>query len=266
MKRLCFFSGDITRSGGTEKVGCQIMNGLADEYKIFVISLTESGEMFYQLDKRISHIGMYRTNPNGIKQYIGIVNKLRGFIRKNKIDVLIDIDTMLDMFSVSALIGLKTKLIAWEHFNFNVTIGNKLRVPIRKYITPYADCVVTLTKEDQSEYIKNIGKKCRIEQIYNPIDKKISEDKYDINSNTIISVGRLSNQKGFDMLIDVAEIVLNEYPDWEWIILGEGDCWEFLEKKINEKNLNNLKLLGRVENVAEYMKHSAMYVMTSRYE
>ena len=35
-KKICFFSGDITRSGGTERVSIQLANALAEE-KIYEI-------------------------------------------------------------------------------------------------------------------------------------------------------------------------------------------------------------------------------------
>ena len=267
MKKICFFSGDITRSGGTEKVACQIMNGLADKYDISVISLTHSSEeMFYPLNSEIKKVALFDSNPNGIKQYFLIVKRIRKYLKTNNIDILIDVDTILDMFSVTAVGGLKTKLIAWEHFNFHETMGNKLRVPVRKYMTKYTDCVVTLTKEDRKTYSDYFGDKLRVEQIYNPVEIAQTQGGYNLHSKTIISVGRLAKQKGFDMLVDVADKVLKEHNDWEWIILGEGDERESLEKKIAQKQIDNLKLLGRVSNVSEYMQKSAIYVMTSRYE
>lgn len=267
MKKICFFSGDITRSGGTEKVACQIMNGLTAQYDISVISLTHSSEeMFYPLNSEIKKVALFDSNPNGIKQYFSVVKRIRKYLKTNNIDILIDVDTILDMFSVTAVGGLKTKLIAWEHFNFHETMGNKLRVPIRKHMTKHADCVVTLTKEDRKTYSDYFGNKLRVEQIYNPVEITQTQGEYNLHSKTIISVGRLAKQKGFDMLVDVADKVLKEHNDWEWIILGEGDERENLEKKIAQKQIDNLKLLGRVSNVAEYMQKSAIYVMTSRYE
>lgn len=129
MKKICFLSGDITRSGGTEKVACQIMNGLVTRYNISVISLTHSSDkMFYSLSPEIKRVALFQSNPNGIKQYFSIVHQIRKYLKINKIDILIDIDTILDMFSVVAVHGTRTKLIAWEHFNFSETMGNKLRV------------------------------------------------------------------------------------------------------------------------------------------
>ena len=42
MKKICFFSGDITRNGGTERVSAMIANALAKQgfYEILFLSLT----------------------------------------------------------------------------------------------------------------------------------------------------------------------------------------------------------------------------------
>ena len=266
MKNICFFSGDITRSGGTEKVACQIANGLCKTHNIRFVSLCEKSKMFYELDEAISRDALFDENPDGIRQYTAIVSRLRKYIKKHKIDILIDVDTILDMFSVPAVKFTRTKLIAWEHFNFEETMGNSLRVPIRKYLTRHAEKIVTLTKEDRETYIDRLKCPEKIEQIYNPIEICKSDVPYDESSKTIISVGRLANQKGFDIMLDVAELVFEKHPDWEWIVLGNGDDYEKLEEKRKEKNLEQVKFLGRKENVSEYLEKSAIYAMTSRYE
>lgn len=267
MKNICFLSGDITRSGGTEKVACQIMNGLIEKFNISVISLTESNQdVFYPLAQEIKHIALFKQNPDGIKQYISIVYRIRQYLQQNNVDILVDVDTILDMFSIPATRFIKTKVISWEHFNFYESMENKLRVPIRKYLTRFSDCVVTLTMEDQENFRNYFGRKHRVEQIYNPIELETANHQYSETSKTIISVGRLAKQKGFDYLIDVAELVFLRYPDWQWIILGEGEERLLLESKIKEKKLKQVKLLGRVCNVEDYLRSTAMFVLTSRYE
>ena len=56
MKKICFFSGDITRSGGTERVSTVIANQLVKDEKLNIcfLSLWENNEdMFYQLNDEI---------------------------------------------------------------------------------------------------------------------------------------------------------------------------------------------------------------------
>ena len=91
--------------------------------------------------------------------------------------------------------------------------------------------------------------------------------EYDTSSKMILSVGRLTYQKGFDMLVEVAKDVLHKHTDWTWIILGEGEDRSLLEQKIKEHQLENrLILKGNVSHVEDYYSETGIFVMTSRYE
>ena len=48
-KKICFFSGDITRSGGTERVSVQLANELAKEkeYEILFFKLVEQADKLF---------------------------------------------------------------------------------------------------------------------------------------------------------------------------------------------------------------------------
>lgn len=265
MKKICFFSGDITRSGGTERVGIMIANGLKEKgFDIIFVSLEERAQCpFFSVDKRISRYTLKKYDKNS---FFVLVNRLLKIIKSNDIDIIIDIDGILDIYSLPCKLFSKVKVISWEHFNFYQTLGNKLRRPIRKLSGRYADKIITLTEKDMNYYKNNLNLKSEIEYIYNPISDDNIYD-HELNTKTIISVGRLTYQKGFDMLVEVAKKVLSTHSDWRWIILGEGEDRELLENKIKEYGLENkLILKGNVKNVNDYYKKSSFFVMTSRFE
>ena len=266
-KRICFFSGDITRSGGTEKVSAQIMNALCDDYDVFVVSLTEEAEKpFYAINDSVARASLFESSPDGMTRYFAIVRRLRRFLRAKRIDLLIDIDTVLDIFSVPAVRGLGVKLAAWEHFSFYETMGTRIRMPIRKHFTRKVDAVVTLTREDKDYFTRAFRGQTRVVQIYNPIIFPRISAEYDDHSKTIVSIGRLAKQKGVDYLIETAETVFARHPDWEWLILGEGEERQTLEAMLAERQLRQVRLIGRVANVEDYLSESAIFVLTSRYE
>lgn len=125
-----------------------------------------------------------------------------------------------------------------------------------------------LTDEDKQNYKKEVRIKGKIIRIYNPMES--FEDNnvgYNLDSKLIISAGRLTAQKGFDMLVDVADIVLKRNPDWKWIVCGEGEERKALEEKIKKCGLEQkLILQGNVNNIEDYYWKSAMFVLTSRAE
>lgn len=270
-KNICFVSGDITRSGGTERVGTMVANELAkykDKYNIYILSVSKvRKEPFFNIYKNIKQYHIYEQKVDFKKQYIRTVREIRKFIKNNDIDILIDIDIILDMFSIPATIFTKTKLISWEHFNYYENLGVKLRDVGRRLAARYSDYIITITEEDKSYFKENLKLKCPIDNIYNPLDSIYKDNEYDVESKIILSAGRLTHQKGFDILIDVAQKVLENHKDWKWIILGEGEDRKILECKIKEYGLeNNVILEGNVSNIEDYYKKSAMFVLTSRYE
>ena len=168
--RICFFSGDITRSGGTERVSIQLANALKQDgtYDICFVSLTEQSENpFYPLDPEIEryHLSEKWINPG--PGYLPLIGKLRRLIKERKIDIIIDIDIVLDVLSIPATRGLNTKVVSWEHFNCEFEQSVLYRRLISKLTAFFADYIVTLTKDDKENYGRILGRKTRISAIYN---------------------------------------------------------------------------------------------------
>ena len=271
MVNVCFLSGDMSRTGGTERVLSIIANELSkkdDKFNIHILSITnESNSSYFDLNKNIKTERILKNKDvNFKKHYFQVVKGIRQYIKKNKIDILIDVEVIASLFSIPAALFTKTRLIAWEHFNFYEDNGSSLRVFSRRLISRFSDCIITLTEQDKINYLNNLKIKGKIDFIYNPMENGDSTS-CDIKAKQLISVGRLTYQKGFDMLCEVAKEVLKDNPEWKWIILGDGEDKEKLESKIKEYNLQGkLILKGKVSNVEDYYKNSSLYVMTSRFE
>lgn len=270
MINVCFFSGDITRSGGTERVATVIANELQknNEYRVSFVSMWENGDKpFFYIDDSIKRFTLYGKEKKGFHHLLGYIKRLRKIVKKNNFDILVDVDGILDMYSIPALIGLKTKLISWEQFNYYQNPYVNYRKLTRRMAAKLADAIVVITKEDEQYYRDNLKLKTTVYQIYNPLTIDNKGETADLESKTILSVGRITEQKGFDMLVDVAEKVLQDHKDWKWIIIGDGEDKDEILQKIKEKGLEgNINILSNVDNVEEYYKNSSIYVMTSRYE
>ena len=223
--------------------------------------------MFYTLNDKIKRYTLFEKVTSG-KRILTYVHRLRKFVKSNNIDVLIDIDGILDLYSIPALRGVKCKLISWEQFSFYVNPYVGYRKITRKWAAKKADAIVVLTEEDRKNYEREVNVKGILRRIYNPIEIGNGEDIcYNMKSKIIISAGTLNYNKGFDMLIDVAKIVLKKHNDWRWVVCGEGEERKRLEEKIEKNNLTeNLILKGNVSNIEEYYRKSAIFVLTSRTE
>ena len=123
------------------------------------------------------------------------------------------------------------------------------------------DEFLVLTEEDKKDWGDS-----KIKVINNPLSfdsKEISSCK----NKKIISVGRLTKQKGFDILIDVWKKVREKHSDWILEIYGEGNLKKELQSKIDSLNLtDSLLLKGSEKNIQSKYLEGSIYVMSSRYE
>ena len=77
----------------------------------------------------------------------------------------------------------------------------------------------------------------------------------------LISVGRLEEQKGFDVAISAAKYIKDKGLSYKWLIIGTGTQARNLQNLINENGLDkNVKLLGARENPYAYIKNAYIYI------
>jgi len=116
----------------------------------------------------------------------------------------------------------------------------------------------------------NITKK--LVKIHNPLDfgkieNCLKSDDFPykkIDAINLLAVGRLTYQKGFDLLIDAVALLDSRFY---LTILGEGDQRMILEERVHEKKLTNRVFFeGFVENPYQYMAKADLFVLSSRYE
>lgn len=275
-KKICFFSGDITRGGGTERVAVLIAGHLAarGKYEVVFLSIVEQRkEMFFKPVREIPRHVLSRSGKWLVPgyAYLPMIPRLRRFIRQNEIDLIVDVDTILDLLTIPAIAGQKVKLIAWEHFNYDYEWQSPVYRRFRRrafcFTARYADHIVTLTERDAENYRKNLGRKGQIEVIYNPMEFAAEEEKVNCREKILITVGRLTWVKGTDMLADLIPEILCRNQKWKWYVLGDGEDRGLLEKVCKKYRLQDrLILTGNVSNVDAYLKRASVYVMTSRAE
>ena len=85
--------------------------------------------------------------------------------------------------------------------------------------------------------------------------------------NIILSIGRLCEQKGFDMAITAAYELKQRNVSFSWFIIGDGKDYQKLEKQIGELELKNeVYLLGARDNPYPYIQNCTVFAQTSRFE
>lgn len=269
MKKICFLIGNLNNSGGTERVTTLIANALAEKkYQVSILSLADGKQSFFELEPDIKTYSLYPEKISFKKNFLGAVWRIRNFVTQHEIDTLIVVDSISCIFTVPALFGLKVKHICWEHFNFNVNLGVKYRDIGRKWAAKYCDYVVTLTKRDKELWeqgIKNI--KAKIIPIANPSPFEVQEHIPSLDYKTILCVGRLTYQKGFDLLITAWAKFAHQVPGWKVIIVGSGEDEMLLKQMAKDLGVDDsIIFAGQQKNIDTFYRQASFFCMSSRFE
>ena len=245
----------MSRAGGTERMTAFLANALCARHTVSILSL-HGGESFFPLDAHVSHIRLPEKKR---------LLEIRRFLRKQNVDIVINVDTGMSIFGIPAALGLKAKVITWEHSNFYNDWNSRWFPYIRRFAARHSETVVVLTERDKQNYETNIRRCRKVIVIGNPVHPH--ENLYNTASKIILSAGQLSPIKRFALIPEIGKIIFPNHPDWQWRICGDGPQRAELESKIIEYGLEkNIILVGRVSDMESEYVNAAIYVMTSEME
>ncbi len=256
-----FLVYDITKSAGTERAVCNLANILSVKYEVSIISISSNGgTVYYQLNQSVNiiHLGIDNTVHNVVRKlfaYWAVYKKMQQIVSAGSIIVGTDVpyNAIIAKFKHCHTVGC-SHMGGKAHFN--------MRGFIRFFSYRKLDVLVVLTDAD----LKNYRHLKKVEVIPNSLSFKPTKI-LDYSKKNVLAIGRLTAQKGFDMLIDIANIVAEKAPDWTFTICGTGELKEALLVKIKKLHLENtVHIIEPTKDVISLYHSSSIYVMPSRFE
>lgn len=82
----------------------------------------------------------------------------------------------------------------------------------------------------------------------------------------LLAVGRLHEQKGFDLLLQAWAPIEKNHPDWSLHIVGEGPQRDALGHQIERMGLHHVVLAGKQDDMVQEYAEASLFVLSSRYE
>ena len=276
---------DSMNNGGTEKATLDLVNNLSkDKYEITVIQLEPGGKYQKQLASHIKNKHILPFSPQKNFRYywwfrrlyeklpLALVHKL---VIGNKYDIEIGCG-----YGYPTRIIQKSKnarRISWIHMDVSLDknyVSNLTKEEGQEYFKD-VDEFVCVSNDCAKKFNKKFGFTEITEVCYNVVpvqeietkSKEKTEIIFDRDKINIVSIGRLTNQKGFDILIEAMAPIIRQNKQVMLYIIGEGEDFENLAKQISELGLEkNISLLGHVSNPYPVLKQADMYVCSSRHE
>lgn len=263
------------RFGGGERVAVNLINGLV-KYDCFNIKVFvyDKKQVDYKIDERAEIISINEeTDVSSIYRklfsFISKIKKIRSKLKKYKIDVALSIMTSMNILTL--LSNQSAKVIVTEHniIRDNKSIFNYIVIIMMKFLYIKSDKIVAVSNGVRDS-LKTILKDCNIDVIYNPLDindiRLNSLESLDCKfDNYILGVGRLTKQKGFDILIKSFSRLSDK--NIKLVIIGNGEEKESLQSLVKKLCLSSKVIfLGFQKNPYKYMKNSSCFVLSSRWE
>jgi glycosyltransferase involved in cell wall biosynthesis len=155
--------------------------------------------------------------------------------------------------------------IGQEHMNFHShrpLISADIR---RRY--GGLDALAVLTEGDREDYGALLaGTPTRVARIPNALPE-LEGGRSPLEAKVAIAAGRLTRQKGFDLLIGAWADVARRHPDWQLRIYGSGAERDALRTLVHEHGLTEqVLLMGRTDRLGEELARASLFVLSSRFE
>jgi glycosyltransferase involved in cell wall biosynthesis len=131
---------------------------------------------------------------------------------------------------------------------------------------PRLNALTVLTHRDLDAYQQLLNGRVRLVRIPNSVPE-LEGPHADLDAKVVLAAGRLTPQKGFDLLVRAFGEVAAKHPDWRLRICGAGPQRDELEAIISELGLErSVELPGPAPDLAVEIARASVFVLSSRFE
>lgn len=266
--------------GGAERVIATLANKFIVENEVTIITLINS-DIRYELDKRIKIMPIdnkdffkqKKLKKILIKLSFKRLTKLAKIIKKENPDVIISFlpepSMRLMLIKKFSKTIKKIPTIISIRNNPITEYKNKIIYFVMKHLYKEVDGLVLQTEEAKKYFEDIIKDEKKLKIISNPINEKfVLENTYTRErEKTIITVGRIEEQKNQRLLIDAFKEVVKKHDDYKLLIYGKGKLKDELQQYIKEINITDKVIFkGQVDNIKEEILKAGIFVLSSNYE
>lgn len=251
--------------GGAEKSIINLGNWLARNGYDVTLASVEGSERAFAIDDNVKFVGYDIASRNKFNIHFNIFKNTIDALKKNNPDIIIGFWIHPMLYSVLSKLSKNAIKIYSERNDPRKEYGLISKI-LRFVMLKKVDGVVFQTKQAKDYFSEKIIKDSRV--IHNPV--YIDINKYKVPNkfdNRIVSVGRLSNQKNYQMLIEAFNIIKDDFHQCNLEIYGEGPLRDELDSLIKKYGLSDrVFLMGAFPDVLERIYGSRLFVMSSKYE
>ena len=127
--------------------------------------------------------------------------------------------------------------------------------------------VVTANSRGALDALEDVVPRSKLAFLPNPLDMAGSGRPVAFAAPTMISVTRLVDQKGVDVLLKAAAGAFEALPEWRLAIVGDGPLRESFKALARELGIaDRVDWFGHVADPIPYLRAAKLFILTSRFE
>lgn len=277
-ERLAFFLPGLYE-GGAERVILNLAGSIASRgYPVDLVLARAEGPYMPQVPDNVRLVDLKAP------RVLSSVPALAHYLRQERPAALLSA-MFANLIALWArhLSGIRQRVVITEHNTLSSVVRNQVDVRWQWYprlagwFYPSADRIVAVSKAIADDLARSTKlSRQRIQVVYNPVvtaDLRAKSQEpvqhawfQGEEPPVIVAVGRLTTQKGFDVLIRAFSLI-RQKRQARLLILGEGELRPHLDALVGELGLEqDVSLPGFVQNPYPYMVHARLLVQPSRWE
>lgn len=261
MKRKVIFVMVSMAGGGAERVIATLANRFVQVGIEVTILMTAGDTVAYELDPAIKLVSAGGVSGGSMMKRIKRIGKMREYFKANKDSIIISFGPGTSFFAVAADLFLNHSLIISER-NDPAACPYPL---LRNLVYGRAGRLVFQTEDAMKCFPKSLQKKGAI--IPNPIGKNLPEPWFGEREKTIVSVGRLEEQKNHRMLLEAFSIFYKTHSDYTLHLYGKGHLLDELQQYAKELDISDAVVWeGFQKDVLTKIRKAGIFVLSSDYE
>lgn len=269
MKKIAIVIADLVAPGGAEKVAADLAEEFRQrQYEVTIVKFARIPAEIerYPVSARMINLDIPE-QPGGFLTQVGILLRrawrFRQVFRREKFD---HIFSFLEAANVPCALACPAAVLSVHLDPSTMTRNEWLAF---RWLYPRAKGVIAVSRQMQALLEQGAGLR-NVHCIYNPVNTRLIQERAAESITQqqpfILAVGRLEQQKRFDLLI-AAFAQSQARQHCQLFIVGRGSQQVALQQQISALAMTErVKLLGFDPNPYKYMAKAEFQVMSSDYE
>jgi GalNAc-alpha-(1->4)-GalNAc-alpha-(1->3)-diNAcBac-PP-undecaprenol alpha-1,4-N-acetyl-D-galactosaminyltransferase len=261
--------------GGAERVAIDLANHWSEQARdVTLISIDRADESHYSIRPEIRRIGLNlmvssKSLWSAVQNNRARIRELRRVLVDAKAKAVVSFTDITNVTTLLACRGMELRTIVAERTDPRHHRIGRVWSWLRRRTYGNANTLVVQTEAVRG-WAQSCGWQCPIAVIPNAVLESQSPIvRQEHQPPMIVGMGRLSEEKGFDLLIPFFAMATEgrRFRDWQLTIYGEGPERQRLEQLIPEFKLTGrVHLPGWIEDTTKAWATADLFVLPSRYE